>query len=136
MLSILPQFAAAWISYPISDNYACVVVVSSSLSLIWHATHERYTTIFVADYFFAMVWTLFELSFADSSFIGRVILLNAAVAFLNALTDSMSFYRIVSYDAAHTVWHIISSGKAIYVASCLLEPPCRLSPPHPILSNG
>lgn len=134
MLSILPQFAAAWISYPVSDTYAYVVVVSSSLSLAWHATHERYTTLFVADYLFAMIWTLFELSFIDSSFIGHVILLNAAVAFLNALTYSVSYYRIVSYDAAHTVWHIISSGKVVYVASCLLEPPCRPSPP--ILSNG
>jgi hypothetical protein len=41
--------------------YTAVVIVSSTLSLLWHGQREKKNIIFWADYAFALAWIIFDI---------------------------------------------------------------------------
>jgi len=128
ILSTLPHFLALYFvlgrarSSALFAAYAAIIAASATLSIAWHAQHERKNWIFIADYAFALVWTLgdFYVAFvAQPSALPTVAIANAAVLVANWLTDHWAREGTLSYARGHSAWHLLSCAKSIYVAYLL-----------------
>lgn len=100
--------------------YSVVVFISTTLSIVWHLQFERKTVWFWLDYTFAFLWTLIEIFLAFEFHITQtIILLNVVVFVLNQVCEYAVYGRY--YDQLHSIWHLISSVKAAYVAHLILS---------------
>ena len=102
--------------------YAAIITASSLLSVAWHAQHERKTWVFWADYAFAMAWTLMDFYVAATtqpSALSTVAGANATVLVANWLTDHWARQGVLSYVRGHSLWHLFSCVKSLYVAYVL-----------------
>lgn len=107
-----------------SPTYGGIVLWSSLLSILWHANGSNpYTILSALDHALAAAWFVADCYyFWDSHWLGRVVGLNLVVAAANIGVDFLPY----PYALAHSVWHLISAAKALYVAS-LISRVARLS---------
>lgn len=106
--STLPHYAALWFVAGCGDpGYAGVVAVSSTLSWLWHLRREPRDALFWADYFFAVVWAVY-----DAYLYKPTLVLNVIVLLANKLSDGAA-----DYEKAHALWHLLSSAKTLWVAN-------------------
>lgn len=115
--------------------YAATILLSSSLSVAWHAAGEPAGWLMKADYAAAAVWTCLELLLSlhagscsghsgHSGHNGYNLLL--LVAALNVLTistnkavDVAASRKLISYTAGHSAWHVLSAAKCVAIAVAL-----------------
>jgi hypothetical protein len=71
-----------------------------------------------ADYGAAAVWTLYSLQCIGVDNISTCMALEGTVFFLNVLVSSRCDQE--SYKFAHSIWHIASAAKCLWI-SCLLK---------------
>lgn len=107
--------------YPgIYEAYTATILISSTLSIIWHSHHERKNIWFWLDYLFAFIWTVFDFVLAilkaPLPSILTVFLLNGFVLITNQMGDYLDRKGLVPYQQAHSLWHIFSWVKATFVA--------------------
>ena len=128
VLSTLPHFLALCFilnrarSSPLFAFYAAVIATSATLSIAWHAQHERKDWVFWADYALAMVWTItdFYVAFATRpSALSSVAVANTTVLVANWLTDHWARKGTLPYAQGHSAWHLLSCAKSMYVAYLL-----------------
>ena len=106
VLSTLPHYLA--IIYSKNIGYTVTILASSTLSVIWHGAGEPDGILMYLDYSLAVCWFLYELYLGKNK--GLIILLNGIVFSLNRLISQEH------YILYHSVWHILSSMKVIYIA--------------------
>lgn len=117
VLSTLPHYLALlpWIKVP-NTTYPHVIFVSSTLSVLWHSYNEpMYTPLYYADHVGAVVWFLYDFQLAikaSSITVEQVMILNLLILVMN-LSISPS-------GALHSVWHILSAMKCIYISGMLV----------------
>ena len=106
VLTTLTHLAAL---FPVvSTDYSAVIILSTTLSVLWHEASEPGGALFYADYAAAGLWCLFDLHYSDYDI--NVLLLNLLVAVLNPVLG----------DFFHPLWHLVNAGKALLVA-CLIQ---------------
>ena len=92
------------LSFPVSLPYSSMIVLSTTLSVLWHAAGEPDGLLLWADYGVAGLWYLLDLWYAVPLDAGApVLLLSPLIAILNSFLD-------------HSLWHVLSASKAVYVA--------------------
>lgn len=106
VLSTLPHYLA--IVYSTNIGYTITILASSTLSVIWHGAGEPDGVLMYLDYSLALCWFLYELYLGKNK--GLIILLNGVVVTLNRLIPQEH------YIFYHSIWHILSSMKVIYIA--------------------
>ena len=127
VLSTIPHYISLFFIFnnDMNDNkyyivYIVTVIISSTLSLYWHILKEPKNIVFYADYLFAVIWTILEIILitikGDFSDIIAVIFLNKLVFITNQLVNYLSKKDIIIYEKGHSIWHILSSLKCIYVS--------------------
>jgi hypothetical protein len=119
VLSTVPHlFVIPFVSSP---AYGGIVLWSTLLSALWHATgSDPYTLLGVLDHLMAAIWFSADCYyFWDSRWLLQVIVLNAATALANTGVGYLTLITGISYAAAHSVWHLMSVAKALYVAFLL-----------------
>lgn len=109
VLSTLPHYVA--IAYSENTGYTITILVSSTLSVVWHALGEPYGIWMYLDYFAALCWFLYELYLGKNKI--TILLLNGVVFTLNRLIPQEH------YIVYHSIWHLISSMKSIYISKQL-----------------
>lgn len=119
ILSTLPHILSiAYISGCIGkgaayDIYAGIICISSSLSIAWHIHREPRNMLFYLDYIFALAWSIGDIVMAP---LLQSMLLNLCVLSANLLSDYLAKKGIIPYDIGHSIWHVMSSAKSIYIS--------------------
>ena len=120
ILTTLPHYIACYFAYQINILYGTIIFLSSSFSVIWHFFNQPRNSLFYLDYTFAFFWFLTELILASLTknlfLVFVIILLNITVAILNEIK-----LVGISYDTIHSIWHLISTFKGIFVAYLLVN---------------
>ena len=107
--------------YPgLYTGYSIVIGTSSLLSLLWHRQYEKKNILFWLDYGFALIWTLYDCAIglivtSIPSFI-TILLLNSICILTNQLGDWLSKNNYMSYEKAHSAWHLLNVIKSIFVS--------------------
>ena len=118
ILSTLPHYFAIipWTRAP-NTTYPRIIFISSTLSVLWHAYREPMDTLlFYADHLAAFIWFTYDVRLAIKSTeikVGPVLILNLIILVMNL--------SIPSTGTLHSIWHILSAMKCIYI-SALLAP--------------
>ena len=118
VLTTLPHYFALrpWIRVP-HTTYPHIIVVSSTLSVLWHVYNEpMYSPLYYADHLGAVVWFLYDFQLALKASrinIEQVIILNLLILCMNL--------SISSNGALHSVSHILSAMKCIYISEMLVR---------------
>jgi hypothetical protein len=97
-----------------SIEYSLIILVSSSLSILWHLTSQQHTILKFLDYFLACLWFLSDISISNNSI--TVILLNGIILLLNLIIQNN-----LEYQTWHSIWHICSSLKCLYISYFIMS---------------
>lgn len=127
LLTTLPHFVAVFVSRRLVW-YACLVAVSTCLSVAWHSSGEGAATwLGVLDYSVAGLWFVADVvQFFGQPAFWFVVFSSVCVGLLNFVVEKLAHDGFLAYEIGHSAWHLVSAGKAAWVASLL----------PPMLSNG
>lgn len=113
-LSTLPHFASIIPLYPHDMyDYKTAILVSSTISVVWHVYGEPLNVIAVLDYLAASQWSYFEMRYGRKD-IQKIAALNFAMFVFNLFV-----LRSDSYVLYHSLWHLTNSAKCFYVATLI-----------------
>jgi hypothetical protein len=133
VLSTLPHLASIlfFLGCPTTSAiiYCLIILVSSSLSIIWHIHHEPNNYIFMLDYAFAIAWNAADIVITYDT-TNSVLFLNSIIFTTNQITDYLANRHIITYENGHTLWHVLSFSKSIIVASIVRNMTDICSPPR------
>ena len=104
VITTLPHYLAA-VPMLLPLDYKTIVVVSSTLSVIWHIQGEPTNIWFYLDYGSAGVWFLSDVYYGCKLNKNEIVLLNLIIFFLNIYLKDY-----------HAFWNILSCMKCIYVS--------------------
>lgn len=104
-------------------GYSIIIGCSSTLSVLWHRNKEPKNILFWLDYGLAGIWTIYDLLMAillkPTYYIFVICLLNCIILITNYMVDYLDRTHRIAYVKGHTLWHILSAMKSIYVAYLL-----------------
>lgn len=106
------------VNLPHRAEYMCFIYLSTTVSVAWHMGGEMYNWIMAIDYLLAILWTLFDFILSGPYF-WTVFCLNTGILFLNAGVELISQGDYQSYEFYHSVWHVLSALKAMYIANLI-----------------
>jgi hypothetical protein len=110
--------------------YNIIVFISTSCSVAWHA----YPTLElgIVDHVLALIWALADIYYVDRRYRRRSVILNGVICGLNVCSYCAPLIFPITYDAAHSAWHLCSVVKALYMTSLKprLTARSRASLPH------
>ena len=104
------------------DFYPSVILIATIASSLWHLTGERTLWITVLDMTFAQLWFFLDIihavQFHSYTVLIQVLYLNMAVAAIHIILEFNREDRR-AYILNHSLWHILSAGKCLAIASLL-----------------
>ena len=107
--STFPHLLAVVPIYKLYPGYGILIFTSTTASVLWHAYGEPVGTLLLLDYGLAGIWGVYDLWLgARKGLLLRFFFLNMFVALVNTRISSSSNY--------HSLWHLLSCAKAIYVS--------------------
>lgn len=113
-VSTLPHFASILPLYPHDMyDYKTAILVSSTISVVWHVYGEPLNIVAVLDYLAASQWSYFELKYGRENR-QKIAALNFAMFVFNIFV-----LRSGSYPFYHSLWHLTNSAKCFYVATLI-----------------
>jgi len=107
VLSRLPDFITLY--YSKYRNRALILILSSSLSAIWHYYEEPYGSLMYLDYCFAIAWFIYELAIYKPK--SKILLMNLIIFAINIC---ILFSPRGAYTLYHNIWYLLSASKSIY----------------------
>jgi len=117
VLSTLPHYVSIIPLYPHDMyEYKTAIIVSSTISVVWHLYGEPQNIILGLDYVAACYWAFCELQYGQDNETVKIFLLNILVLLLNRgveFTDNYALY--------HSMWHLVSAAKCFYIATIISQ---------------
>jgi hypothetical protein len=109
ILSTLPHLLCI---VPLFDkkhaSYISVVLLSTVLSVTYHAYNESHPVINAMDYTMACIWFLYDASYRDA----RILAANIGSFLAHSMIPLGA-----SYPFYHSAWHILNALKCYYVST-------------------
>jgi hypothetical protein len=99
LLCILPLLQTERVKF---TQYINVVLLSTFMSVLYHAYNESHPVINAADYTMAFIWFLYDASYWDA----RILAANLWSFFTHSMAGA-------SY---HSLWHLLNASKCYYVS--------------------
>ena len=97
------------------NNYVLTIILSTTLSILWHISNERYGLLFFLDYSFAYLWFLQDVYHGyNNNHLFQILYLNMFILILNICSSYKNYYYYT-----HSVWHIISALKCYYISTLI-----------------
>lgn len=84
-------------------SYIRIVLVSTFMSVLYHACNESNPVINAADYTMAFIWFLYDASYWDA----RILAANLGSFLVHWFAD----------DSYHSLWHLLNASKCYYVST-------------------
>jgi len=102
------------------NNYIRTIIISTTLSILWHLNNEPYGILLFLDYTAAVIWTIYDLYLADRT--NNFFVFGLAISY-NFIIFSLHFLIIYKkyYIITHSIWHILSAIKSYYVSKLIKE---------------
>lgn len=97
-------------------GYVNIIVLSTSLSILYHIYEESNIFITSLDYLFACIWFLYDIYMADTKILYTIITGNTIIFFLNIYIPYNVYYTL-----NHSLWHLICAYKSYYVSLLIAE---------------
>ena len=115
IITTLPHYIGL---YYIFDDfyYSLILILASSSSVLWHSKEDD-EYLYIIDHVLALSLSGYEIlnnNNEDDKYIA--IYSNIFVLLINKLMDLLTFYNIVTYDFSHSLYHLFSSCKTVYIA--------------------
>ena len=102
---------------PLLHNYRNTILISTTLSVAWHAAGEPAGLLMLLDYGGAAAWFLQDVWLGPRTHMARIILLNIGVLLLNLASN----YSPAHYNEYHSAWHLLSAAKCVYIARLIAQ---------------
>ncbi len=118
ILSTIPHYFALYYTYKKDIYHSAIIVVASSSSVLWHQEYERNFYLYAIDHIFAGVLSGYEIyaNFNTDNNI-NIITANLIVFLTHKIFELLEKYNFVDYSTGHSIFHIASSLKTIFVAN-------------------
>lgn len=116
IITTLPHFISLY--YTI-DNfyYSSILILASSSSVLWHSKEDD-EYLYMIDHILAVSLSGYEIiNTLNEDDKNIAICSNILVLLIHKLMDLLTFYNIIRYDYSHSIYHLFSSCKTIYIAS-------------------
>jgi hypothetical protein len=118
ILTIVPHLFALYFS---SDNivYTTIIISSTCSSYVWHYYHEPANYLLLIDYLFAGILSFSEIFYMYRNNIQWFyfsIYMNLYVLLFNKLVYILSINKTIKYSKWHSVYHLLSSAKTIFLS--------------------
>lgn len=102
------------------NNYVLTIIISTTLSILWHLNREPYGILLYLDYTAALIWFLYDIYLGQETnnllVVRLIILYNIIIFILNIISIYYKYYIIT-----HTIWHILSAIKCYYVSKLIVD---------------
>ncbi len=104
-----------------SPLYEAIIRMSTFLSFLWHLSNTPATSVLgVLDHACAALWFSTDTYLSwNTVYFQRILFVNFLIASISWTLPWLEQKRIVPYSVSHSIWHLLSAAKAIYVAACL-----------------
>lgn len=102
LLCVLPLLQTERTDSTEFTQYINVVLLSTFMSVLYHACNESNPVINAADYTMAFIWFLYDASYWDA----RILAANLGSFFTHSMAGA-------SY---HSLWHLLNAAKCYYVS--------------------
>jgi hypothetical protein len=99
--------------------YSTIIILSSGSSFIWHYNCEPHNHYLLLDYFFAGLISYYEVYKVPEKYQLLTFSYNASILLFNKAVYILSKYKIINYPRWHSVYHILSSIKTIYIGNLI-----------------
>ena len=121
VVTTLPHFLTLLVSP--TPFYSFTVFCSSSLSVFWHLSNEGVNSFLgILDHLLAGLWFITDFYyFTFTNHFSLMFAANTLVFLLNLLVSKLDHQNMISYSVGHSVWHIVSSAKSVFLAYILLK---------------
>jgi hypothetical protein len=99
-------------------GYINIILLSTVFSILYHTYEESNYTINIIDYFFAVLWVVYDL------YMGYIYTTNKIVCVI-VFVNTMSFFINIQipynvyYPLYHSLWHLINAYKCYYVSKLI-----------------
>lgn len=112
IISTIPHYLALFF---ISKDiyYSFLILISSSSSVLWHL-YEHDLNLYYIDHTLAVLLSLYEIIIDNNN---ENIYFNLLSFLTCHFMHLLVSYKIMSYNYSHSIFHIVSSCKTIYIAS-------------------
>jgi hypothetical protein len=127
IVSTIPHYISLYFFNNINNNffyklYYNIIIISSTFSVIWHLSSESNGIIMILDYVFAFSWFIIELFISTIYFNSRIVknvILTNILVYLTYILNTILLDDWISYKYSHSIWHIISFTKCIFISYLL-----------------
>jgi len=104
------------------SNYILTIILSTTVSILWHINNEPYNLLFFINYVLALTWFLFDYSYSIKKynflFFIQIIGWNLIIFTLSIICSIIPYNY---YVYAHSLWHILSAIKSYYVSKFIVN---------------
>ena len=118
ILTIIPHLFTLFFTFN-NSVYTAIVCSSSISSYLWHKNHEPRNHLLVCDYILAGTLSMYEIINIyniNEDWLYISIYINVGVLTFNKIVYILSLRRTVNYSKWHSLYHILSSVKSIFLA--------------------
>lgn len=124
-LTTLPHVLAVFMSP--SPVYSCIVVTSTTISVLWHLKREPRGWCMFIDYLMGYVWFIADIHYSikADTFV-YVTAMNAYILALKYIALWLEKENILSYAYGLSIWHALSVIKVLEVTLLLTPVPEEL----------
>jgi len=91
--------------------YVNLIIVTTSISIIWHYYQEPYNYLMAFDYYFSSLWFIADMLWALDLCNISILYLNIGSFILNIIINYSNNYILY-----HSIWHVLNALKCIYVS--------------------
>jgi len=96
-------------------SYINIIILSSTFSILYHYYEQSNTVINVFDYFFAVLWVLYDIKLTyKTPAIYKVLFINCAMFIIN-----LKIEYDTNYTVSHSLWHLLNASKCFYISTLL-----------------
>ena len=112
-LAIIPILCKKYRSVPYYYRiYGNTILLSTTCSILWH--YYNTLQLQLIDYYFVTIWFIQDLMWSLEINKLRILVLNLIIFGLN-----ISVYYLDDYEYYHSIWHVLSAIKCIYISYLL-----------------
>jgi hypothetical protein len=119
ILTTLPHYLTLLVSP--TPTYSVIIFCSTTLSVAWHYADEPVTShLGKLDHAAAALWFAADLYyFSKIHELPLALILNGLIAAMNVTVSYLDQRKMVPYYVGHSVWHIFSAIKSVFLAYIL-----------------
>lgn len=119
ILTTLPHYAALYYTYD-KDIYHSIIIISSTLSsILWHKYHTN-KYLYIIDHILALSLSSYEILNTTKNQ-ESVIYITLFTFLISKITDLLAQYKILNYKTGHSIYHLVSVSKTIYISKLQID---------------